>query len=196
MDIQSILGNDFKDGMSIEEINAALANKKLVDLSAGGYVSKEKFDAISKEYAKSTSELKKIKESTLTEEQKREEASKAQLEEIASLKRNLSKSQAEAVFKGVGLTEEEYSSFIDACICEDGEKTKELATNIANLIKSRVDKTKEETEKETLAKALKDSTIPNGGDGGKKGTATIIDRMFKDKGIKTAESIKDLYKSN
>ena len=36
MELKDLLGENYKDGMTIEEINTALANKKFVDLSGGG----------------------------------------------------------------------------------------------------------------------------------------------------------------
>ena len=38
MDLQTLLGEDYKDGMTVEEISTALASKNIADLSLGGYV--------------------------------------------------------------------------------------------------------------------------------------------------------------
>ena len=38
MNLQELLGEAYKEGMTLDEVNTALQSKKLVDLSTGGYV--------------------------------------------------------------------------------------------------------------------------------------------------------------
>lgn len=44
MNLKDLLGDAYKDGMSFDEISAALQSKNLVDLSAGGYVDVNKYN--------------------------------------------------------------------------------------------------------------------------------------------------------
>lgn len=48
-DLKELLGDAFKDGMTIDEVNAALKDRKIVDLASGDYVGKGKYDAAVKE---------------------------------------------------------------------------------------------------------------------------------------------------
>ena len=41
MDIQELLGTDYKEGMTVDDINTALQGKKIADLSSGEYIRKE-----------------------------------------------------------------------------------------------------------------------------------------------------------
>ena len=47
--IQELLGAGYKEGMTLDEINEAIKDKKIVDLSTGEYVGKGKYDAAVKE---------------------------------------------------------------------------------------------------------------------------------------------------
>lgn len=42
--LKNLLGSAYHDGITAEEINAALSGKKLVDLNSGDYVSKDKYN--------------------------------------------------------------------------------------------------------------------------------------------------------
>ncbi len=51
MSLKDIMGSAYKDGITVEEIVAFFENNsKIVNLSNGGYVSKEKFDDIKEKY--------------------------------------------------------------------------------------------------------------------------------------------------
>ena len=47
--LKEILGEAYKDGITVEEIENAIANKKLVDISTGAYVSISKYQALENE---------------------------------------------------------------------------------------------------------------------------------------------------
>lgn len=67
--LQEILGEAYKDGMTVEEIQTALANKKVVDISTGAYVSVSKYQALERE----RDSFKQKWSDTLTEQQKAEQ---------------------------------------------------------------------------------------------------------------------------
>lgn len=50
MNLKDLLGEQYKDGMTIDEINAAIAGKKFADLSTGDYVAKGKLTDAQKRY--------------------------------------------------------------------------------------------------------------------------------------------------
>ena len=88
-DIQSLLGDAYKDGMTIDEINTALAERELVDKSQyDGFVPKSMLDKANSEAADFK---KKWKAASSAQEQKEiEEAEKqAQIEEeLKTLRRS------------------------------------------------------------------------------------------------------------
>ena len=70
-DIQSLLGDEYREGMTIEEINAVLANRQFVDpTTLPKSVEKSIFDKTASELAKVKKELGELKNSNLTGEEK------------------------------------------------------------------------------------------------------------------------------
>lgn len=70
--LKELLGDAYKEGMTLAEVETALSGKKLVDLSTGNYVAKEKYDRLNTEhsdlktqfdeYKKGTSDFETIKQ--------------------------------------------------------------------------------------------------------------------------------------
>jgi len=125
MDLKTLLGDAYKEGMTIDEINAALADKNFVDpATLPKSVAKDVFDKTASELAKVKKELKDLQESTMTADEKLkaelEKATTAQL----TYKKELSKLRAKEIFVSAGLTEADYSSILDAVVSEDEETTK------------------------------------------------------------------------
>ena len=50
MGLKDLLGDSYKDGMTIEDIEKVLSDRKLADLSSGDYVSKGKYAELDKKY--------------------------------------------------------------------------------------------------------------------------------------------------
>ena len=70
-DIQSLLGDEYREGMTVEEINAVLANRQFVDpTTLPKSVEKSIFDKTASELAKVKKELGELKNSNLTGEEK------------------------------------------------------------------------------------------------------------------------------
>ena len=45
VDLQTLMGESYKEGITIDEINTFLSDKKFADLSTGAYVDKNKYEA-------------------------------------------------------------------------------------------------------------------------------------------------------
>ena len=56
--LKNLMGDSFKDGLSLEEINTFLDGKKLIDLNSGNYVSKEKYEKIVSKNTELANQLK------------------------------------------------------------------------------------------------------------------------------------------
>lgn len=67
--LKEILGEAYKEGITVEEIENAIATKKLVDISTGAYVSVSKYQALERE----RDDFKEKYNSTLTEQQRAEQ---------------------------------------------------------------------------------------------------------------------------
>lgn len=92
--LQELLGDDYKDGMTVEEINSALDGRKLVDLAGGGYVSKDKYQALENELKTSQANLSESI-TKIAGLEKNAGDNKALTEEIAKLKADIEAQKAD-----------------------------------------------------------------------------------------------------
>src|SRR5690606_10613552 len=100
-DLKSILGDAYKEGMTVEEINKALEPINLYE----GYVKQN----ISDKFASEAAEWRKKYNALLSEEERKEaerlEAEKQRDERLASLERDIAISEHKAKFLGLGYDE-------------------------------------------------------------------------------------------
>lgn len=119
-------------------------------------VSKDQYNKKAKEVNTATEELtakvKELEEKTLTAEQLKEKEVKAALEKANKAETNyLKKSnrlEAIGILNSANIGEDEYKDFLDDIVSTDLEKTKALATNIAQTVSNQRRKAIEETKKE------------------------------------------------
>ena len=108
MDIKGLLGDAYREGMTIEEINAALADKEFVDpTTLPKSVSKELFDKKVSELAKFKKDYEDLKNTTLTDEEQRQKV----LEDAENARKDYLRKSArldvEKVFVEGGLTHDD-----------------------------------------------------------------------------------------
>ena len=162
MDIKTLLGEAYKDGMTIEEINAALADKEFVDpTTLPKSVSKEVFDKTASELAKVKKELKALQESSMTDAEKLQAELDKAKETQANYNKELSRLRAKEIFVTAGLTETDYASILDVVVSEDEETTKTRAKSMVDLIAAQ----KAAAEKAIKAELLKGTPKPKSGEG-------------------------------
>lgn len=149
-DLKSILGDAYKEGMTLEEINKALEGVNLYE----GYVKKDVFDKTASEVA----EWKKKHNALLSEEERKEaerlEAQKQLEEKLASLERDKALSEHKAKFLGLGYDEALATETAEALVNGDTEK---LFANQSKFIESR--------DKALKAQLLNDTPTPGAGSG-------------------------------
>lgn len=168
MNLKELLGDAYKEGMSFEEIEAALADKELVDPSTlPKSVSKDVFDKTASELSKVKKELKALKEASMTDAEKLQAELDKAKETQANYNKELSKLRAKEIFVTAGLTETDYASILDVVVSEDEETTKTRAKSMVDLIAAQ----KAATEKAIKAELLKGTPKPHAGDGGNTGGA-------------------------
>ncbi len=158
--LKTLLGDAYKDDMTLEEIEKALQGRELVDKGElPKSVSKDVFDKTASELAKYKRELETLRAENLSSEEKLqlevEKAQKIQTE----FTRELSKLQAKDVFVTAGLKEEQYGSLIEMVTGDDPEVTKRQAEAITSLLAAQRD----EVEKSTRSKVLNETPAPEPG---------------------------------
>lgn len=163
MNLKELLGDAYKEGMSFEEIEAALADKELVDPSTlPKSVSKEVFDKTASELSKVKKELQALKEASMTDAEKLQAELDKAKEAQALYNKELSKLRAKEIFVTAGLTETDYASILDIVVSEDEETTKTRAKSMVDLITAQ----KAAAEKAIKAELLKGTPKPKPGEGG------------------------------
>ena len=187
MNLQQLLGEAYKEGMTVDEINAALQGKKLADLSTGAYVDKNKYE--SELRAKDAELQQKAQElaSKMTDDEKAKADVAAKDKLIESLQKkikedaiNSSKTNAAAILaankKLLGIKDDDtsYDDFITSISSENFESTKAIATYINKLVTDSYEKGKKDSGKDSLGNFAKgvttSSSAKEGNDVGKLGT--------------------------
>lgn len=162
MNLKELLGDAYKEGMTFEEIEAALADKELVDPSTlPKSVSKDVFDKTASELSKVKKELIALKEASMTDAEKLQAELDKAKEAQAIYNKELSKLRAKEIFVTAGLTETDYASILDIVVSEDEETTKTRAKNMVDLIAAQ----KAAAEKAIKAELLKGTPKPKPGEG-------------------------------
>ena len=166
MNLKELLGDVYKEGMTIEEIEVALADKDLVDRSSlDEMVSKKVFDKTASELAAVKKKLKELEKNSMTAEQKLQQ----EMEEAQNLKKQyakeLAKLKAKEIFVESGLTEKDYTSLLDIVVSEDEETTANRAKAMIDVINVQ----KQVVEKAVKEELLKNVPKPPAGSGNKTG---------------------------
>ena len=123
--IKELLGDAYKDGMTFEEVETALSGKKIVDLSSGDYVSKDKF-------ANSESRAKKFEEELrkrMTDDEKRNQELADKEERYKAIERENSfyryKSEFGSTIKDSAVLDEVATAFADGNFADAIKKQNE-----------------------------------------------------------------------
>jgi hypothetical protein len=178
MDLQTLMGDAYKDGITIEEINEFMKGKKLADLSTGQYVDKNKYtnevDSLKKQLTDTQNQLS----SKLTDEEKRASSDAEKDKEIARLTELLKKntlstnkttaiSLSNEVKKILSLKEDDkdFNGFIDNIVSDDIDKTSSISTYFAKTVKDAYEKGKKDALKDGLGKFGKQEGEPTNSKG-------------------------------
>ena len=89
MNLKELMGDAFKDGITVEEITNFFEGKKFADLGTGQYVDKNKFDNTVNDLNKKLTDANNQLSAKMTDEEKSQQAQQEQVAEIERLKRLL-----------------------------------------------------------------------------------------------------------
>lgn len=145
MELRDLLGEDYREGMTAEEIATALSTKN--------FVNKETFDKTASDLAKAKKDMK-TNEGTLTE---RLEAQRQQIEQL-TVKAN--RQEAASILAGNGMAKEAYDTFLDGIVTTDAEQTTSVATAIAAAFKAYGEATANKVKGELAAGVKAPSQAP------------------------------------
>lgn len=200
-DLKELLGDAFREDMTLADIEAALSDKKLADLSTGKYTNAEKYAAAekkAKEAEEKAKELEKKLKDKMTEEEKAAEALKeaeeqrlleeqARQEAINKLRKENCRLLMESEFSKSGITEEQYGRLTGAYETDDPAKAVEFAKGISALIAEE----RKNAELKAKAEAMAVMTPPGGGTGGDNKKLSLDEIMLR---ANQGEDINELMK--
>lgn len=162
-ELKALLGESYKEGMTIEEIGNFFKGKKFADLSTGNYVDKNKYNSEINTLTNKLNETKSELNNKLTDEEKNNKASKEQADRIKELeqllKNNTITSNKDYVngiltssreMLGISDTDSDFIDFVDNIITDDRNKVSNIANYISKIIKSSYDKGKQDAIKDAM----------------------------------------------
>ena len=162
-ELKALLGDSYKDGMTVEEIGEFFKGKNFKDLSSGQYVDKNKFDSKVDELTKALNEKTNELNSKLTDDEKSQQASAEQQKEIERLKSLLSENKIDSNKVAVNgiLTnvkndleikdgDERFTKFLESIVSEDSAKSSEIANYVSELVKKSYEKGKTDATKDSM----------------------------------------------
>ena len=135
MDLKQLLGDKYKENMTLDEINAALADRNLVDPSTlGETVPKATFDKTASDLAKLKKELGDRKAANMTDAERQAQLMADLEAQKKSFTIKSNRLDVEKVLVAAGLSETEYAPFIDGIVTEDADASVAVAQNIAKAL--------------------------------------------------------------
>lgn len=165
--IRSLLGESFKEGMTVDELDVALRSAAVVNpASLPKSVSKEVFDKTASELAKTRKELRELQESQMTADEKLQAELAKMKESQATYAKQLASLRAKEIFVAAGLDEKDYTPLLDTVVSDDEEITKARAKTLVEIIEAQ----KKNTESSVRAKLLGETHRPPAGDGSQAGS--------------------------
>lgn len=185
-DLKTLLGESYKEGMTVDEINTALSQLDLIDTAKEKVVKKSVWDNTASEVSK----YKNLYKELLSEEERRAEREKENAERIKKTEETVKRLKLEKALSKSGYDDKQIAAFADAFIEGDAE---ELGKVMTTLITDLTKKVKDET----TAELLKTHThTPPAGNGDSSGAITKeqFDKMGYIERVKLQSDKPDLYK--
>lgn len=169
-ELQKLMGDSYKEGLTVEDITNFMKGKNFADLSQGGYVDANKYNSdIAKLNKTITDKDNAIKakdselKSKMSEDELAQTAAKEKDDEIQRLTALLSantittnKSVANSsMVEGLTLLDvksddKDFVSFIDNITTEDSDKTNSIAKYVNKLVKDAYEKGKKDSTKNAM----------------------------------------------
>ena len=163
MNLKELMGDAYKDGITVEEITSLFEGKKFADLGTGQYVDKNKFDNTVNDLTKKLTDANNQLNAKLSDDEKAQQAQQEQIAEIERLKKLLSEntingnkntiisvlaSTRETL--GVDVADKDFTKFVENITTEDSSKSTEIANYVAKVVKNAYDKGKQDATKDAM----------------------------------------------
>ena len=185
-DLKTLLGESYKEGMTVDEINTALSQLDLIDTAKEKVVKKDVFDKTASELAAKNKLLK----DKMTEDEQRAERDKEVAEQLKANAETVKRLTLEKTLSKSGYDDKQIANFADAFVKGDAE---ELGKVMTTLITDLTKKVKDETTAELLKTHTRTPPAGNGDSSGAM-TKEQFDKMGYIERVKLQSDKPDLYK--
>lgn len=162
-ELQKLMGDSYKEGLTVEDITNFMKGKKFADLSQGSYVDVNKYNGDIKNLQDQLTKKENDLKAKMSAEELDQAAQKAKDDEIERLKQLLSANTLNSnkrianssLVEGLNLLgikdgDDKVKSFVDNITTEDTEKTSSIAKYVNQLIKDAYEKGKKDSTKNAM----------------------------------------------
>lgn len=162
-ELQKLMGDSYKEGLTVEDITNFMKGKNFADLSTGNYVDVNKYNAEINNLNKQITDKDNQIKAKMTDDEKALADAQAKDNEIERLKKLLSdntittnKSVANSSLVeslgilGVKADDKDLIAFVDNITTEDSAKTTAVAQYVNKLIKDAYEKGKKDSTKNAM----------------------------------------------
>lgn len=181
--LKKLLGDNYKEGITLEDVNAALSSIKLVDPDKEKLVPKSILDKNLSELA----DWKKKYNAKLTEEEAKEQAQKELMDKLAEYETREKRLKIEKDLSKLGIKDEQVATLTDSFLSGD---TTNFASTLAALKKEIAESAAAAKTKELLKT---NNPEPPAGSGGGAITKETFAKMGYEERLKLYEENKGLY---
>lgn len=163
MNLKELMGDAFKDGITVEEITSFFEGKKFADLGTGQYVDKNKFDNTVNDLNKKLNDANNQLSAKMTDEEKSQQAQLEKDNEIAQLRKLLSentingnKNTVVSVLTstrdtlGLDANDKDFVKFVDNITSEDSARSSDIANYVSKAVKDAYEKGKQDATKDSM----------------------------------------------
>lgn len=163
MNLKELMGDAFKDGITVEEITSFFEGKKFADLGTGQYVDKNKYENAVNDLNQKLTDANNQLSAKMTDDEKLQKAQQEKDKEIERLQKLLSdntingnRNTVTSVLAstretlGIELTDSEFTKFVEYITTEDSTKSTDIATYVSKVVKDAYEKGKQDATKDAM----------------------------------------------
>lgn len=161
--MKDLMGDSYKDGITLDEVKTFMSGKKFADLSTGNYVDKNKYtnevNSLQGQLTDAQTQLK----NKMTDDEKIVQAQKDKDAEIEKLKQLLSANTITGNknmvvsqltnsrdILGIDTGDKDFQTFVDNITVEDSDKSNNVAKYVSKIVKDAYDKGKQDAVKDAM----------------------------------------------
>lgn len=161
--MKDLMGDSYKEGITLDEVKTFMSGKKFADLSTGNYVDKNKYtnevNSLQGQLTDAQTQLK----NKMTDDEKIVQAQKDKDAEIEKLKQLLSANTITGNknmvvseltnsrdILGIDSSDKDFQTFVDNITVEDSDKSNNVAKYVSKIVKDAYDKGKQDAVKDAM----------------------------------------------